>query len=373
MNSSCFVADVAVSSGLVVWDEHRPKPSLSAHHGLVGLFGLFQRILLDVTLDTLIKRELDRLERVPRASAGPTPDRQAFLNERHTGNLQIVADNGEDEQGPIDSETTDEPLDNIGVGRGTHDQIGTAELVERLGLILLRSVDVYVSTEFLGEILLRVGGRKGDSLETGFGSELDTQMAKTTETLDGDNSSGLKTHVPHGVKGGHSGAEQRSLSRVQLFRDLRDPGEVEGDVFGVSSIGQDSVDTLVLASRVVALSALYAGEAVGPVPSTPDSVPDFKRLDTVTDRDDISDDLVTGDTGKDRHHLLLDQVVTPTDTTSEDLDDDLPLLRLLHLDIDHFKGLALFLLLKGLVSLWKRHCGSDLCDYDFVVREMRKD
>jgi hypothetical protein len=32
---------------------------------LVGLFGLFQRILLDVTLDTLIKRELDRLERVP--------------------------------------------------------------------------------------------------------------------------------------------------------------------------------------------------------------------------------------------------------------------------------------------------------------------
>lgn len=68
-------------------------------------------------------------------------------------------------------------LDNIGVGRGTHDQIGTAELVERLGLILLRSVDVNVSTEFLGEILLRIGGRKRDSLETGFGSELDTQMA----------------------------------------------------------------------------------------------------------------------------------------------------------------------------------------------------
>jgi hypothetical protein len=96
---------------------------------------------------------------------------------------------------------------------------------------------------------------------------------------------------------------------------------------------------------------------------------------------------VTGDAGKDRHHLLLDQVVTPTDyeqkrigqrsaqqilyigktiahqeqrtTTSEDLDDDLPLLRLLHLDIDHFEGLALFLLLKGLVSLGKRHCGSD--------------
>lgn len=89
MNSSCFVAGVAVSSGLVVWDEHRPKPGLSAHHAirgsgwsqllcpfpensserchsrLVGLFGLFQRILLDVTLDTLIKRELDRLERVP--------------------------------------------------------------------------------------------------------------------------------------------------------------------------------------------------------------------------------------------------------------------------------------------------------------------
>lgn len=89
MNSSCFVAGVAVSSGLMVRDEHRPKPSLSAHHAvrgsgwsqfrcpfpensseqchsrLVGLFGLFQRILLDVTLDTLIKRELDRLERVP--------------------------------------------------------------------------------------------------------------------------------------------------------------------------------------------------------------------------------------------------------------------------------------------------------------------
>lgn len=144
---------------------------------------------------------------LPRAPAGPTPDRQAFLNERHTRNLQIVADNGEDEQGSIDSETTDEPsnqvfsttsqllaishevrstmvnrivhilLDDIGVGRSTHDQIGTSELVERLGLILLRSVDVNVSTELLGEILLRVGGRKGDGLETGFGSELDTQMA----------------------------------------------------------------------------------------------------------------------------------------------------------------------------------------------------
>ena len=53
-------------------------------------------------------------------------------------------------------------------------------------------------------------------------------------------------------EGGDSGAEQRSLRRVQLFGDLRDPGEVEGDVFGVSSIGQDPVDTLVLASRVVA-------------------------------------------------------------------------------------------------------------------------
>jgi hypothetical protein len=53
-------------------------------------------------------------------------------------------------------------------------------------------------------------------------------------------------------KGSNSRAEQRSLRRVQFFRDLRDPGEVEGDVFGVSSIGQDSVDTLVLASRVVA-------------------------------------------------------------------------------------------------------------------------
>jgi hypothetical protein len=36
MNSSCFVADVAVSSGLVVWDEHRPKPGLSAHHAVAG-------------------------------------------------------------------------------------------------------------------------------------------------------------------------------------------------------------------------------------------------------------------------------------------------------------------------------------------------
>lgn len=60
-------------------------------------------------------------------------------------------------------------------------------------------------------------------------------------------------------------------------------------------------------------------------------------------------------------------------TTSEDLDDDLPLLRLLHLDIDHFEGLALFLLLKGLVSLGKRHCGSDFWNYGFVVRELRMD
>jgi hypothetical protein len=53
-------------------------------------------------------------------------------------------------------------------------------------------------------------------------------------------------------KGGDSGAEQRGLRRVQLFGNFRNPGEVEGDVFGVSSIGQDPVDTLVLASRVVA-------------------------------------------------------------------------------------------------------------------------
>lgn len=174
--------------------------------------------------------------------------------------------------------STDLLLDNLGIRRGTHNEIRPTKLGKRLRLILLGSIDVDVSTELLGKVSLQIGGRESDGLEPALGCELDAQVAETTESLDSDDSSGLKTHVPHRVlhkrisastaratgrqisayKGSNPRTKQRSLSWVQFLGNLGHSGVIEGDVFGISSVGHDTVDTLLETSNVVALKGPHS-------------------------------------------------------------------------------------------------------------------
>jgi hypothetical protein len=62
-------------------------------------------------------------------------------------------------------------------------------------------------------------------------------------------------------------------------------------------------------------------------------------------------DLVSRDSRKNRHNVVLDDRVRVADTAGEDLAEDLARSGLLHLDIDKLERFSGFLLEGGLVSL----------------------
>lgn len=79
---------------------------------------------------------------------------------------------------------SDSLLDDLGGRSSANDQISSSELGQRLGLILLRAIDVNVSSKFLGQVLLGVRGREGNSLPTRLVCELNGQMTIVYVGLD---------------------------------------------------------------------------------------------------------------------------------------------------------------------------------------------
>jgi len=57
-------------------------------------------------------------------------------------------------------------VDDLGARSSAHDQIGSPELGKSFSLILLGTIDVNISTELSGELLLRIGRREGNDLES---------------------------------------------------------------------------------------------------------------------------------------------------------------------------------------------------------------
>ena len=118
-------------------------------------------------------------------------------------------------------------------------------------------------------------------------------MTETTEPLNSHNIAGHEIHVADRVVNGDAGAEKRRrLGRFDALRNRENSLAADRGVLGVSTIGNDAVDVLLLARNEVSAVTLRAGEAVAAVPSRTDDLAHFPPLLRLGDLDDASNNLV---------------------------------------------------------------------------------
>jgi hypothetical protein len=162
--------------------------------------------LFDTALDAGLHGELDGVFLVDGSAGGPATDGETLLDERaekeegktrvslgekgveerrwmkggrdvHDRDADLVGKR-KDKKLSTNSESVDKLVDDLALRRRADDDLSSSELLERLSLVLLASVYVVLSTEFLREVLLGVGGGKGDDVEAHLAGELEGEVAE---------------------------------------------------------------------------------------------------------------------------------------------------------------------------------------------------
>ena len=113
------------------------------------------------------------------------------------------------------------------------------------------------------------------------------------------------------TEAGNPGAqERRRVSGVHVLRDRNDGLRAQSDVLGVTAVAQDAIDVLMLAGDEIALAAARAVATVAAVPRSADALPELPVLLRGGDRDDLADNLVSGDARvRDREGAVRDMLV----------------------------------------------------------------
>ena len=113
------------------------------------------------------------------------------------------------------------------------------------------------------------------------------------------------------TKAGNSGAqERRRVSGVHVLRNRNDGLRAQSDVLGVTAVTQDAIDVLMLAGDEIALAAARVVATVAAVPRSADALPELPVLLRGGDRDDLADNLVSGDARvRDREGAVRDMLV----------------------------------------------------------------
>lgn len=118
-------------------------------------------------------------------------------------------------------------------------------------------------------------------------------MTETSESLDSHNIAGHEIHVADRVVNGDAGAEKRgSFGRLDALRNGEDGLAADRGVLGVPTIGDNTVDILLLAGNEVSAVTPRAREAVAAVPSRTDDLANFPPLLRLRNLDDASNNLV---------------------------------------------------------------------------------
>jgi len=268
-----------------------------------------------------------------------------------------------DEELSACSKTANERSHDLGVRSGDDNQGSAADLLEFLRDISLAGVDVVISAELVGEILLVVAGGQSDGPVAHLASILKSKVTETTETLDGDGVALDDVHLADTVEDSDTGAEQRrKFSGVDAVWDAHDGLGAQVRVLGVATVAIDSVDDLVVAHLEEAPVAGLAGAVVAAVPWTTDAVTNLPFLLAGPDGDDGADDFVTRHAREGAHGTevaLLQGRVAVADTAGGDLDQDVALTWSFDWDVLDCPWAVRALEddgLAGFWDLWRRHC-----------------
>src|SRR5229473_1352621 len=263
---------------------------LVAHHPLVRILGLLQREDLVAGGDARERAEGERLLRVLRGAARPSLDPPALADELQRADLDRLRSRPEDDQRAVAGEAVDELARQLGARRGSEDDPGAAEPLQRRRGVALVGVDVLV------------------------GAQLERECALVA---------GAGPTVAQRVEGGDAGAEE--WCRGNRIERIGHGGECllrRHHVFGVPAVIAEAADEPVLAEDEVARAAGLANAAVPAVPADPNPLARLPGGHALADGIHPSDHLMTGDPRVDHAGKLpfLDERIRVTDAASLDGD-----------------------------------------------------
>src|SRR3984957_15545122 len=127
-------------------------------------------------------------------------------------------------------------------------------------LILGAAVDVVAGAKLFCQLLLVAPPIDGDGPEALARCELDSEVPKAADAVNGDDIAGAGTGMAKRVEGGDAGAEQRRrFDHVEIVRHVRDRRDMGDHVGGVAAVAGPTADLVhVLAGESIVAAAAVA-------------------------------------------------------------------------------------------------------------------
>src|SRR5215467_4781367 len=156
--------------------KHHAEPRLPAHHAVVSLWSLIQRVRLYQRLHSGERAEPQRILGVDRGPAGPARYYLPRENQRQHGHLYRLQRRTDDHEPPSIPEPANRRRHSVRVRHRRQDGSGTTQLLQCLRHVFLRAVDVVLGAQLAREVGIVLTTSDGNGVEAHLRRELNPEM-----------------------------------------------------------------------------------------------------------------------------------------------------------------------------------------------------
>src|SRR5262245_4642103 len=253
--------------------EHHAELRFPAHHTLVALRSLRQRILFDHRSHSPHFRYSQCVLRVSGNPGGPAFN--ILLEEKQLERSRFdwiawIGRGSHDEQFAVRAKAADERGHCFSARSSSENSPRAPQCLQFGCRVRCRAVDIDICSELLCQsAILRPATDRGDSIAKPVG-ELDAKVAKSADSLNCDQVAGQRAAVPEGVKGRNSGAhEGRRFCWVQRLRHVGQSLYRRYHVFRIPAVIAHPANLDIRAGDEISTPARGASAILAAVPTDP--------------------------------------------------------------------------------------------------------